>query len=387
MNCEKQVRTTIRNRENNNKKKEILSEIWATFRWITEYLTLTTYEWEIEKQEREQEEKMRLENWNKLTRAEKIAQYKLENEPVSSHESVELHEKCEQQKTTKPSITSTKEQETPEISENKPEQQQTGEYKTSKNITRTIISKLLNSTQNMAENNEQNNAKQEQIVIENNPKNNIAEDITNELLHNILNIVVKTQHQLNNENFDQTKNEEQVNIIKPSKLLTMKQQKIENFFNVNNKQNDNMTNNTNNNKNKQTARNSPKTTPKQRTRQKQQENQKTVKQLRGFWTNFAREQMKRDSSKLQVKNETQTRTKTGSQSQNQQVDKQGENCQTDASIEVFDTFPDMTLITEENCDLLENSILQRDNNPICVIEQISDKSENLLLEHPKMTGD
>ena len=75
MNCEKQVRTTIRNRENNNKKKEILSEIWATFRWITEYLTLTTYEWEIEKQEREQEEKMRLENWNKLTRAQKIIQY------------------------------------------------------------------------------------------------------------------------------------------------------------------------------------------------------------------------------------------------------------------------------------------------------------------------
>ena len=79
----------------------------------------------------------------------------------------------------------------------------------------------------------------------------------------------------------------------------MKQQKIEKFFNVNNKQNDNMPTKTNNNKNKQTARNSPKTTPKQRTRryQKQQENQKTVKQLRGFWTNFAREQMKRDSSK------------------------------------------------------------------------------------------
>ena len=99
----------------------------------------------------------------------------------------------------------------------------------------------------------------------------------------------------------------------------MKQQKIENFFDVNNKQNDNMTTKANNNINQQTARNSPKTTTKQRTRkyQKQQENQKTLKQLRGFWTNFAREQMKRDSSKLQVKNEKQTRTKTGSQSQNQ----------------------------------------------------------------------
>ena len=75
MKGEKQVRRTIRNRENNNNKKEILAEIWATLRWITEYLTLTTQEWEIETQEREQEEKIRLENWNKLTRAQKIIQY------------------------------------------------------------------------------------------------------------------------------------------------------------------------------------------------------------------------------------------------------------------------------------------------------------------------
>ena len=79
--------------------------------------------------------------------------------------------------------------------------------------------------------------------------------------------------------------------------------------------------------------------------------------------------------------------KTGSQTQNQQVYKQGENCQTDASNEVFDTFPDTTLITQENSDLLENSILQRADNPICVIEQIRHKSENTLLEHSKMTGD
>ena len=82
MNCEKQVRTTIRNRENNNKKKEILAEIWATFRWVTEYLTLTTQEWEIKKEEQEQEVKIRLENWNKLLRTQKIVQYKLENEPI-----------------------------------------------------------------------------------------------------------------------------------------------------------------------------------------------------------------------------------------------------------------------------------------------------------------
>ena len=114
--------------------------------------------------------------------------------------------------------TSTIEQKTPKISENKPEQQQTDEYKTNKNINETIISELLNSIQNIAENNEQNNTKQEQIIIENNIKNNIAEYITIELLHNILNIIVKPKHQRRNESFDQTTKK---NIIKPSKLSTM----------------------------------------------------------------------------------------------------------------------------------------------------------------------
>ena len=83
---------------NNNTLKTIHNNISTTIFFQLSTAQSTFQEWEIRKQEREQEEKIRLENWNQLTRAQKIVQYKLENESIASYESVELHEKCEQQK-------------------------------------------------------------------------------------------------------------------------------------------------------------------------------------------------------------------------------------------------------------------------------------------------
>ena len=69
---EQQLRTSIKNKENKIKKQELLAEVWATYRWITEFLSTTTQEWEQKKQHREQEERTRIEAWEQQTRKEKI---------------------------------------------------------------------------------------------------------------------------------------------------------------------------------------------------------------------------------------------------------------------------------------------------------------------------
>ena len=75
---DKNIRTAIKNDKNKNKKQELLAEVWATYRWITDYLTNTTLEWEKLKEQREQEEKFRLDKWEQQTRKEKIINYKNE---------------------------------------------------------------------------------------------------------------------------------------------------------------------------------------------------------------------------------------------------------------------------------------------------------------------
>ena len=75
---DKSLRTTIRNPENKIKKQELIAEVWTTYRWITDYLTKTTTEWEKKKQQRVVEETTRLESWENKTRAEKIASLRQE---------------------------------------------------------------------------------------------------------------------------------------------------------------------------------------------------------------------------------------------------------------------------------------------------------------------
>ena len=74
MEREKNARTAIKN---NNKKdvtktQKLLAEIWATYRWITEYLLETTEEWEIEKNLRTKQHQERLDNWDNKKRSAKI---------------------------------------------------------------------------------------------------------------------------------------------------------------------------------------------------------------------------------------------------------------------------------------------------------------------------
>ena len=68
----KNLRTSIHNKENKKKKQELIADTWATYHWITDYLTRTTQEWEIMKQQRELEEQTRITTWDNKTRQEKI---------------------------------------------------------------------------------------------------------------------------------------------------------------------------------------------------------------------------------------------------------------------------------------------------------------------------
>ena len=75
---DKNLRTAIRNPENKIKKQELIAEVWTTYRWITDYLTKTTEEWEKKKQQRVVEQTTRLESWENKTRVEKIASLRQE---------------------------------------------------------------------------------------------------------------------------------------------------------------------------------------------------------------------------------------------------------------------------------------------------------------------
>ena len=89
---DKNVRTAIKNTENKAKKQEVLAEVWTTYRWITEYLVRTTEDWEKEKIRRDKEQQERLQDWNSMTRAEKIKNIITENNIRQEHENKEVTE-------------------------------------------------------------------------------------------------------------------------------------------------------------------------------------------------------------------------------------------------------------------------------------------------------
>ena len=92
MEREKNLRTSIKNKENKIKKQELIAEVWATYRWVTEFLTTTTEQWEAKKQQRQSEETTRLENWEQQTRSEKIKTVK-EHKNHQKKQQQELHRK------------------------------------------------------------------------------------------------------------------------------------------------------------------------------------------------------------------------------------------------------------------------------------------------------
>ena len=99
----------IKNNENKNKKQELLAEVWTTYRWITEYLTKTTEEWENKKKKRLEEETARLETWENKTRAQKIETCRrdqqeilLEVESILEEIFTEVRTRTEKVRTTNP---------------------------------------------------------------------------------------------------------------------------------------------------------------------------------------------------------------------------------------------------------------------------------------------
>ena len=117
----------------------------------------------------------------------------------------------------------------------------------------------------------------------------------------------------------------------------MRQQSIENFIRIQRNTPSDQRNNNNENKNNKSTtmpknnKNSPKTTPNTKTAKKktkkqlkkEEEEQKSVNQLRGFWTNFARKQKERREQQA----------KSIQQKENNEVMSEY-NCPTDANIEV-----------------------------------------------------
>ena len=65
-------------KEKEQKKKE-LARIWATYRWVTDTMEQNANKWEQEVEKYKQSEEKSLEEWNKLTRKQKIEKIKQEN--------------------------------------------------------------------------------------------------------------------------------------------------------------------------------------------------------------------------------------------------------------------------------------------------------------------
>ena len=79
MEQEKRIRTTInvktrnkKSKEQNENKKKKLGEIWATYRWITEYLDENNKRWEQDLENYHKLEQERIEKWNNKTRRDKV---------------------------------------------------------------------------------------------------------------------------------------------------------------------------------------------------------------------------------------------------------------------------------------------------------------------------
>ena len=139
----------------------------------------------------------------------------------------------------------------------------------------------------------------------------------------------------------------------------MRQQSIENFIRIQQNTPSDQRNNNNENKNNKSTtmpknnKNSPKTTPNNKTAKiktkkqlkKEEEEQKSVNQLRGFWTNFARKQKERREQQA----------KSIQQKENNEVMSEY-NCPTDANIEVQGGSTETLQRTKVATNVLERSL-------------------------------
>ena len=266
---DKNIRKAIKNDENKIKKQEILTEVWATYRWITKYLTNTTEAWEKEKLEREQEYNSRITEWTSMTRAEKIQTILTENK----------------QDTTNKVRTDLSWEVTKEIVENLVSQAE------NKIIMKEILESIIQEVENKIRNKRRTIIKQPVLKLIKEP------EITS----------TKTQTKILKylkPNYEIRKSPPKTTTIKNSSQEHKEKSKEHTVYENNTPQN------TPSSKTPQKILKLKQETPKsakvkknektpkitKRKTVKQQEEQKTVKQLRCFWTAYAKKQKEKSES-------------------------------------------------------------------------------------------
>ena len=265
---EKNVRTSIKNKKDPAKKQKLLAEIWTTYRWITEYLLETTTAWELEKNNRIEQHKKRLEDWNNRTRREKIEHIK-ELKNIDSVQNEKQHH-----------------EENPENPENpnnkvwKLRQETTDDF--NKILVEVIINELIEQTINKTNNKQQ---------IKPEVENNTEKITTTNMITN--NSKSKKQQKINNyfctnqQTTQQTQTSRNKELIRKPKLNVIEKTttKVSPLPKTTNK-----TTKTNNNKPRVKKKNLI-----------EEENKK----LRGYWTTLAKKQklaLKSDKSETSSSN-------------------------------------------------------------------------------------
>ena len=301
---DKNVRKSIKNNENKSAKQTILAEIWATYRWVTDYLTSTTEEWEQEKIKREQEEENRLLSWTRMTRAEKIETIIAENNRSIVNEN-----------NNKPD----------EKTENKLHQDYSEQTRI---ITTEIIDSMLQEVVQQEQQLEQIEKSEKPAV----PKPCIEmkqPTLQYVLKNNIAKVQEKTPQKPTHPPPPPNPPPPTDPPVSSPRRKTTKTN--DNTKNPSTKKTTQKSNNTKNNKKKSS---------------KEQEREKTDKQLRGFWTAFAKKQKEE-------------KTKSNKENEDKITHKKNSDTVQSAQDFVFESSPNPAPITEgPSSDLLEHSILE-----------------------------
>ena len=261
MEQEKEIRKQPRNKTTNKNNKQKtkttkLGEIWTIYRWITEFLTENNQKWEKGLEQYKQNEKKQLEHWDKLTRKEKIEKIQQNSENPDT------------------AITSSEEN--------------TTEKKEPENLIKIWTEKKTTDAQTVKVNNNEEKQQVTNNISEN--KDNIQSPEKTEI-----NNIEKSTKTTNNKQEDKPNNETE-------KKLNKQQTKITSFVTSSPKLNSPKLRI----EKKQTPKkiSTPKNSPKpKRSKGKEKPEEKTVKQLRGFWTTFAQNQKKRRENSERVKTE------------------------------------------------------------------------------------
>ena len=333
---DKNVRKTIRNNENKMKKQNILTEVWATYRWITEYLIDTTEAWEKEKSEREQEYNSRILEWKSMTRAEKIQTIIAENK----------------KDTTSQVRTDWSQEITQEILENV----------ISKAENKIIVNEILRSILTEAENKITARSVR-RIIIKQPVLSTIREQER-----------TSTPSQIKISQFFKPSKETTISPLKttvgghssqvvgenntpkntPTKKIPPKTSKLKQETNKNDKTKKNVT--------------TPKN--KRKINEKQQREQKSVQQLRGFWTAFAKKQKEKSEMSRNTK---------------ETYKKLSDKNTADFPILNLEASPNQTNTIGPGSGILEPSISEKKScAPVQLKINLKSESSNQLLELPKL---